>query len=128
MLGRHRGPRVAATNDAVTITAIAGKRGGGQDGDLLAWRSMDHGKTWGAPAVLNDVADAAREGLHGLLLDRVICCSLSGWIFARWILGGRHKTLRNGVERWWKELGKERARLRFSRRHHLSMLPPVRHH
>ncbi len=47
MLGRHRGPRVAATKDAVTITAIAGKRGGGQDGDLLAWRSTDHGKTWG---------------------------------------------------------------------------------
>jgi len=66
MLGRHRGPRVAATNDAVTITAIAGKRGGGRDGDLLAWRSTDHGKTWGAPTVLNDVTDAAREGLHGL--------------------------------------------------------------
>ncbi len=49
MLGRHRGPRVAATKDAVTITAIAGKRGGGQDGDLLAWRSTDHGKTWGQP-------------------------------------------------------------------------------
>ncbi|MSO23772.1 MAG: exo-alpha-sialidase [Acidobacteria bacterium] len=66
MLGRHRGPRVAATKDAVTITAIAGKRGGGQDGNLLAWRSTDHGKTWGAPTVLNDVTDAAREGLHGL--------------------------------------------------------------
>ena len=65
MLGRHRGPRVAATNDAVTITAVAGKKGGGQDGNLLAWRSTDHGKTWGAPTVLNDVTDAAREGLHG---------------------------------------------------------------
>ena len=58
-------PVSAATKDAVTITAIAGKRGGGQDGDLLAWRSTDHGKTWGQPAVLNDVTDAAREGLHG---------------------------------------------------------------
>jgi len=66
MLGRHRGPRVAATNDAVTITAIAGKLGGGRDGDLLAWRSTDHGKTWSAPTVLNDMTDAAREGLHGL--------------------------------------------------------------
>ena len=28
MLGRHRGPRVAATNDAVTITAIVGKTRG----------------------------------------------------------------------------------------------------
>ena len=65
MLGRHRGPRVAATKDAVTITAIAGKRGGGQDGNLLSWRSTDHGMTWGQPVVLNDVTDAAREGLHG---------------------------------------------------------------
>ena len=65
MLGRHRGPRVAATSDAVMITAIVGKRGGGQDGNLLGWRSTDHGKTWGAPKVLNDVTDAAREGLHG---------------------------------------------------------------
>jgi len=66
MLGRHRGPRVAATKDAVMITAIVGKRRGGQDGNLLAWRSTDHGKTWGRPVVLNDVTDAAREGLHGL--------------------------------------------------------------
>lgn len=65
MLGRHRGPRVAATNDAVIVTAIAGKRGGGQDGNLLAWRSTDRGKTWPQPVVLNDVANAAREGLHG---------------------------------------------------------------
>jgi hypothetical protein len=66
MLGRHRGPRVGATKDAVTITAIAGKRGGGQDGDLLSWRSTDRGTTWSQPVVLNDVKDAAREGLHGL--------------------------------------------------------------
>ncbi|MSO22339.1 MAG: exo-alpha-sialidase [Acidobacteria bacterium] len=33
---------------------------------LLAWRSTDHGKSWGAQTVLNDVTDAAREGLHGL--------------------------------------------------------------
>jgi BNR repeat-like domain len=65
MLGRHRGPRVAATKDAVTITAIIGKRGRGQDGDLLAWRSTDHGKTWGQPVVLNHEKDSAREGLHG---------------------------------------------------------------
>ena len=65
MLGRHRGPRVGATKDAVTITAIAGKRGSGQDGDVLSWRSTDRGITWSQPVVLNDVKDAAREGLHG---------------------------------------------------------------
>jgi hypothetical protein len=36
----------------------------------------------GAPVVLNDVTDAAREGLHGWLLDRAMCCSLSGSISA----------------------------------------------
>jgi len=66
MLGRHRGPRVAATRDAVTITAIVGKKGGGQNGDLLAWRSTDQAATWTRPSVLNDVTDAAREGLHAL--------------------------------------------------------------
>jgi len=66
MLGRHRGPRVAAASDAVIITAIVAKREGGQDGNLLAWRSTNQGKTWSAPTVLNDVKDAAREGLHGL--------------------------------------------------------------
>ena len=66
MLGRHRGPRVAATKNAVTITAIAGKQGGGKDGNLLAWHSKDEGKTWSRPVVVNDVAEAAREGLHGM--------------------------------------------------------------
>ena len=79
MLGRHRGPRVAATKDAVTITAIAGKRGGGQDGNLLAWRSTDHGKTWGRPVILNDVTDAAREGLHGL------AAGAGNLVFAVWL-------------------------------------------
>ena len=60
MVGRHRGPRLAMTPPAMVITAIRG-------GELLAWRSIDKGKTWSAkPVRVNDVAQAAREGLHGV--------------------------------------------------------------
>src|SRR5688500_15092601 len=65
-LGRHRGPRVAATGDAVIVAAVAGARGGGADGDVLVYRSRDRGRTWPAPIVVNDVPGAAREGLHAL--------------------------------------------------------------
>ena len=57
MLGRHRGPRIAITAKALVVTAHRG-------GELVAWRSMDLGKTWSKPARVNDVPSAAREGLH----------------------------------------------------------------
>jgi hypothetical protein len=65
-LGRHRGPRIAVTRDAVMVAAIAGAKGGGADGDVLLYRSRDRGRTWPAPIVINDVPGAAREGLHAL--------------------------------------------------------------
>ena len=65
-LGRHRGPRVAATRDAVIVAAIAGARGGGADGDVVLYRSVDRGRTWSPSTVINDVPGAAREGLHAL--------------------------------------------------------------
>ena len=65
-LGMRRGPRVAATDKAVVVTAIGGKEGKGRDGDVLAWRSADGGKTWQGPVKVNTVEAAAREGLHGL--------------------------------------------------------------
>jgi hypothetical protein len=70
-LGAHRGPRVALTASAVVVTAILGH--GREDGDLLAWRSSDGGRTWSAPVRLNGVRAAAREGLHGMAAagDRV---------------------------------------------------------
>jgi hypothetical protein len=68
-LGRHRGPRIAATARAVVVTAVAGAKGGGADGDLLAWRSTDRGRTWSAPVTINRVRGAAREGLHGFAAD-----------------------------------------------------------
>jgi hypothetical protein len=65
-LGMRRGPRVAVAGDSLVVTAIAGEKGGGADGDLLAWRSTDGGATWKAIGSLNAVAGSAREGLHGL--------------------------------------------------------------
>ena len=68
-LGRHRGPRIAATPQAVVVTAVAGAKGGGADGDLLAWRSIDRGRTWSRPVTINRVPGAAREGLHAFAAD-----------------------------------------------------------
>lgn len=65
-LGMRRGPRIAATSQAVVVAAIAGARGGGADGDVVLYRSTDGGTTWDAPIVVNDVPGAAREGMHGL--------------------------------------------------------------
>src|SRR4051812_7410809 len=63
-LGMRRGPRVAAADKAVVVTAVGGKEGKGRDEDLLAWRSEDGGKTWKGPVTLNGVPSSAREGLH----------------------------------------------------------------
>lgn len=67
-LGRHRGPRLAILPSALVISAITGKSGA-QAGDLVAWRSSDQGKTWERTAVINDVPDSAREGLHAMTAD-----------------------------------------------------------
>ncbi len=61
LLGRHRGPRVAITKGAMVVTAIAG--------DLYSWRSTDGGRTWSKPQVVNDKAEASREGLHAMAAD-----------------------------------------------------------
>jgi hypothetical protein len=65
-LGMHRGPRIAMVPKAIVISAVVGEQGGGKDGDLLAWRSIDAGKTWSDPVRVNDVAGSAREGLHAM--------------------------------------------------------------
>lgn len=65
-LGMRRGPRIVMAGDVIVVTAIGGAMGRGRDGDLLAWRSTDQGKSWEGPARVNDVADAAREGLHAM--------------------------------------------------------------
>jgi len=63
-LGNRRGPRLALVDDTFVVTAIVGK--GREDGDLLAWRSTDDGRSWTGPTRLNQVEASAREGLHGM--------------------------------------------------------------
>lgn len=65
-LGMRRGPRIAATNFALCVTAVGGQQGKGRDGDLLAVRSSDGGQGWTGPVRVNDVPDSAREGLHAM--------------------------------------------------------------
>jgi hypothetical protein len=60
---------VATTGRAVLVSAIAGKRGGGADGDVVLYRSADDGTTWSAPQIINDVPGSAREGLHAMAAD-----------------------------------------------------------
>jgi len=77
-LGRHRGPRLVLLSKSAVITAIVGAKGGGTDGDLLAWRTEDDGRTWSKPVRINDVPDSAREGLHAMAAG-------NGWIVAAWL-------------------------------------------
>lgn len=86
-LTRHRGPRITFAGSAIVIAAVTGKtaaqgehaHGLPSDGDLMAWRSTDGGKTWSKGISVNDVAGAATEGLHGLGADA------SGRLFAAWL-------------------------------------------
>ena len=93
-VGMRRGPRVAAMERAVVITAISGELGGGKDGDVVAWRSDDGGSTW-APMdkPLNTVAAAAREGLHGM------AAGPGGQVFCVW-LDLRNAGRGGGTEVW----------------------------
>ncbi len=78
-LGMRRGPRIAVAGKAVVVTAVYGGQGMGRDGDLLAWRSQDEGKTWQGPSRVNDVAGAAREGLH------TMAASPEGMLACAWL-------------------------------------------
>jgi hypothetical protein len=86
-LGMRRGPRVAVTRTTVLVTAVAGAKGGGADGDVLVFRSVDRGQSWEKPVVLNDVPGAAREGLHAMT------ATPSGLVVVAW-LDLRDKTTR----------------------------------
>lgn len=76
-LGMRRGPRVAASGDAVCVTAIGGPTGKGRDGDVWAVRTIDGGKSWSDPVRLNTVEGSAREGLHGMAAGTggAMCCA-----------------------------------------------------
>ena len=64
--GMRRGPRIAVTASAIVVSAVVGAQGGGKDGDVIVYRSVDQGATWTAGTVVNDVPAAAREGMHGM--------------------------------------------------------------
>lgn len=76
-LGMRRGPRISAFKGKVTVTAVYGTTGNGADGDILTFRSDNHGETWSAGSKVNDVAGSAREGLHGLAVgpDGTLACT-----------------------------------------------------
>lgn len=65
-LGMHRGPRIVIGSGVIVISAVAGRKGRGQDGDLRTWRSLDGGKTWSPGPQVNDAPASAREGLHAM--------------------------------------------------------------
>lgn len=65
-LRMRRGPRICVSPSTIVITAIGGPQGKGRDGDLLAWHSLDRGRTWQGPARVNDTEASAREGLHAM--------------------------------------------------------------
>jgi hypothetical protein len=75
-LGMRRGPRIVAAGKAFVVTAIAGEHGKGADGDVLAWRSSDSGRTWSKPVTVNHLPGAAREGLHAMAAasDGTVAC------------------------------------------------------
>jgi len=58
MVGMRRGPRIAAIDERLVVTA-PGR-------DLVAWISDDGGKSWSAPLAVNDSPGSAVEGLHNL--------------------------------------------------------------
>lgn len=83
-LGMRRGPRIAATERGVVVSAISHA-----DGNVVAWFSPDQGATWSAAARINSVTNAAREGLHAMAGDS------KGTVHAAWL------DLRNGKTELW---------------------------
>jgi hypothetical protein len=65
-VGMRRGPRVAATPNAVVVSAIGGAVGDGHDGDLVAWRSTTSGVSWLSAVRVSTYPGSAREGLHAM--------------------------------------------------------------
>jgi hypothetical protein len=75
----HRGPRVVVAQNGIVISAVVGEKGKGADGDVVAWRSTDGGKTWSPPVRVSDAPAAAREGLHSMAFGG------KDTVFATWL-------------------------------------------
>ncbi|MBV6456915.1 MAG: hypothetical protein HONBIEJF_00019 [Fimbriimonadaceae bacterium] len=76
-LGMRRGPRICVRKGVLTITAVYGSQGNWRDGDIVAFRSADKGKTWSGPVLVNDVEGSGREGLHAMAVapDGTLACA-----------------------------------------------------
>ncbi len=72
-LGYRKGPRIAASSDAVVITAM------GRAAEILAWRSADCGKTWQGPTSVTDAPDVSNQGYHAMAAGR------DGQLFCVWL-------------------------------------------
>jgi hypothetical protein len=67
-------PRVAISGKTIVISAVLGNalspaprvQGAPVNRDLVAWRSVDDGRTWSKPVTINDSPASAREGLHAM--------------------------------------------------------------
>ena len=90
--GPTRGPRAALTSDVLVVLTVCG----GQQGDLLAWRSTDRGANWKGPVRVNDVHGSANEGLHA------VAAAPDGSLLAVWL---DHRG--QGAELWgdWSDDG-----------------------
>lgn len=73
-LGMRRGPQVAIGGGRIAVLAISH-----DTGDLLAWTSTDLGRTWSAPAAVNDAPKSAEEGLHA------VAAAPTGTVLAVWL-------------------------------------------
>jgi hypothetical protein len=73
LAGRHRGPRVVITGNALLVSATP------TGSDLFCWRSTDGGRTWSKPGAINDAPTSAREGLHAMAADA------EGHVAAAWL-------------------------------------------
>ena len=104
-VGNHRGPRIAVTERVVIVSAIVGEQGGGKDGDIVAYRSTDEGRSWSSATVFNAVRGSAREGLHGT------AANAGGVVAAAWLdlrqTGTRvfSAVSRDGAATWAHDVG-----------------------
>lgn len=88
-LGARRGPRLAATEKALCVTAEC------IDGDVHAWRSQDEGKTWEGPVKVSDAKGSAKEGFNALAAGEgeTVACA---WL-----------DLRNGKTELWAAVSED---------------------
>lgn len=92
-LGRRRGPRIAATERSVIVTAASHA-----DGNLHSWISTDLGATWIEGERINRPANSAREGLHAMAGGG------PGLVAVAWL------DLRNGPTELWSRVSHDAGR------------------